>query len=106
MTESGKLYGLGYNKYGQVGLSNSLYLHVEEPIEIFTDGIKIKDISVGSHHTLILDEEGKLYGFGARMNGQIDGVNYDGRQEQCSIVEINLPGDPKIKSIEASSLRS
>ena len=41
LTASGKLYGLGYNKYGQVGISNSLYLHAEEPVEIFTDGVEI-----------------------------------------------------------------
>ena len=67
--ESGKLYGLGYNKYGQLGISNSLYLHAEEPVEIFTDGLKIKDIKSGAHHNLILSEDGQLFGFGARMNG-------------------------------------
>jgi hypothetical protein len=25
------------------------------------------------------------------MNGQLDGTNYDGRQEQCSLQEIKLP---------------
>ena len=69
VTESDKLYGLGFNKYGQVGISNSLYLHAEEPVEIFTDGIRIKQVSVGSHHSLILDHDGNLFGFGARNNG-------------------------------------
>jgi alpha-tubulin suppressor-like RCC1 family protein len=46
-----------------------MYLHAEDPVEIFTDNIKIKDIKVGSHHTLILDENGEIYGFGARING-------------------------------------
>ena len=67
--ESGKVYGLGYNKYGQVGLSNSIYLHAEEPVEIFTDGLDIQEVSVGAHHCIMLDKSGTLYGFGARMNG-------------------------------------
>jgi hypothetical protein len=40
--ESGRLYASGYNKYGQAGVSNSMYMHVEEPLEVFTDGLKIK----------------------------------------------------------------
>ena len=54
-------------------------MHAEEPIEVFTDGMKIKDIATGWHHNLLLNEEGDLFGFGARMNGQIDGVSYEGR---------------------------
>jgi len=56
-------------------------MHAEEPVEVFTDGVTIKEIQSGWHHNLLLGEDGKLYGFGARMNGQIDGTNYDGRQE-------------------------
>lgn len=68
-TASGKLYGMGYNKYGQLGLNNSLYLHAEEATEIFTDNLEIDQIAVGAHHCLILGKDGELYGFGARMNG-------------------------------------
>ena len=111
LTESGKLYGLGYNKYGQIGISNSLYAHAEEPVEIYVDDLEIEEISVGAHHNLILDKAGQLYGFGARMNGQIDGVSYEGREEQPSIVEIALPngaGGPnsRITAIQARNVRS
>jgi len=58
LTESGRLYGLGFNKSGQIGLNNSLYLHAEEATEIYTDGLDIDSISVGSHHTLILATDG------------------------------------------------
>ena len=78
-------------------------------MEIFTDGLRFKQIAVGAHHNLLLSEEGDLYGFGARMNGQIDGINYDGREEQCSILPISFPesvGKAKIKSIDARSLKS
>ena len=38
-------------------------------------------MAAGWHHNLLLADDGKLYGFGARMNGQLDGKNYDGREE-------------------------
>lgn len=79
MTESGRVYSVGYNKYGQLGVSNSIYMHAEEPIEVFTDGMKIKEIATGWHHNLLLNEEGELFGFGARMNGQMDGTSFEGR---------------------------
>ena len=44
-------------------------MHAEDPVEVFTDGLKIKEISVGWHHTLILSDDNRLYGFGARKNG-------------------------------------
>jgi len=50
-------------------MSNSIYMHAEEVNEVFTDGLKIKNISAGWHHNILQDENGTLYGFGARMNG-------------------------------------
>jgi alpha-tubulin suppressor-like RCC1 family protein len=44
-------------------------MHAEEPIEVYTDGMKISDIEAGWHHNLLLSEDGQLYAFGARMNG-------------------------------------
>lgn len=106
--DSGRLFSCGFNKYGQAGISNSLFAHVEEPTEVFIDGLKIKEICAGWHHNLILSEDNRLYGFGARMNGQLDGKNYDGREEQCSIVEIKVPiGETqRISKVKASNLRS
>ena len=77
-------------------------------MEVFTDGLNIVDISAGWHHNLLLSHDGRLYGFGARMNGQLDGTNYDGRQEQCSVVEVRPPiGEThKITRFKAQNLRS
>ncbi|TNV78494.1 hypothetical protein FGO68_gene9950 [Halteria grandinella] len=106
LTVTGKLYATGFNKYGQCGVSNSLYVHVEEPVQVYTDGMRVEEISSGWHHTLLRGEDGQLYGFGARMNGQLDGTNHDGREEQCSIHQIKLPFTQKIKSFKAQNLRS
>ena len=53
LTESGKVMCVGYNAYGQLGLSNSVYVHAEEPVEVFLDGIKVKRIKAGWHHNLL-----------------------------------------------------
>ena len=66
LSETGKVFASGYNKYGQLGVSNSAFMHAEEPIEIFTDGLEIVEISAGWHHNLLKGADGKLYGFGAR----------------------------------------
>ena len=81
LTKSGRLYGLGFNRFGQLGLNNSMYLHAEYSTEIFTDNIQIDQISTGAHHTLILSKSGELYGFGARKNGQMDGQLSQAREE-------------------------
>lgn len=60
-------------------MANSLYAHAEEPIEVFTDGLKVTQVTSGWHHNLLLGEDGCIYGFGARLNGQIDGVSFQGR---------------------------
>ena len=59
----------------------------------------------------MLGRDGRLYGFGARMNGQIDGINGGTRQEQCSFFEIELPNGvgkegQKIVEIDAKNLKS
>ena len=69
LTKTGRVFSVGFNKYGQLGVSNSIYMHAEEPIEVFTDGAVIKDICAGWHHNLLLAEDGTLFGFGARQNG-------------------------------------
>lgn len=79
LTATGRVFAVGFNKYGQLGVSNSMYMHAEEPIEVFTDGLRIKDISTGQHHNLLLAEDGQLFGFGARLHGQMNGVPNEGR---------------------------
>lgn len=87
LTESNKLYSTGFNMHGQTGFSNTLYDHIEVPTEVDTAGIKIAKIVSGNHHNLILSEDGKLYGFGSSVSGQIDGKPDGIRHEQFYILE-------------------
>lgn len=125
LTNSGKIFGLGNNKYGQLGLSLSLkicYFFIEIDIEdvllvkcgafhtiintqkgLYAFGnnlfgqlgiknkylcyvysitkinihLKIKDISCGDYHTLLLTDNGDVYGFGSNKYGQLGLDNYD-----------------------------
>jgi regulator of chromosome condensation len=69
-TKRTKLLGWGLNNYGQLG--NGTLNNTFIPIEIpeFRD-IKIKDISGGEYHTLVLTEEGEVYGFGKNDQGEL-----------------------------------
>ena len=106
LTESGRLYSLGSNRFGQWGAPAYLHPIIEKPQEILLDGLKIKQMSAGNHHNLILSEEGKVYAFGSKSKGQIDGKIDDGREEQWGIMEIELPSNSKVVKVQASNIRS
>lgn len=71
LSDKGNVYALGNNRFGQIGFSNFLYKEAEKPRKIDTGGVKITHISAGHHHNLLIDEEGKLYGFGSDSIGQL-----------------------------------
>ena len=69
--EDGSLLTMGNNEYGELGLetNNKNKFH---KLSYFKDK-KIKKISTGFRHTLILCEEGDLYAFGENSSGQCFG---------------------------------
>ncbi len=69
LSSDNKLYGCGYNGYGQLGIGNTTNTTPEEVS--FFNNINIKDVSVGSTHTLVLTTDGKVYGFGYDGNGEL-----------------------------------
>ena len=72
LTSDNKLYGWGNNLYGQLGLKviNDSKIYKPVLIEDLND-IIIKQISCGSLHTLILSNDGIVYGWGDNRFGQI-----------------------------------
>ena len=106
LTESGKLYSVGSNLHGQTGFSNTIYDRIKNPTMINTDGIEIVKIDWGNHHSLVLDSEGNLYGFGSKLWGQIDGELDSIRREQCNLVQIKLPSDSKVVDFKANNVKS
>ena len=81
LTETGSLYGWGNNQYGQIGQdvtlvnpdskSNSLW--APTTINLNRD-IEIISIKAGARHTVLLDNEGRVYTFGDNSFGQL-GIN-------------------------------
>lgn len=65
----------GDNNYGQLGISESLGFEnnfIYEPTQIEDIGnLQIKKIACGSNHTMVLLENGKLFGFGSNQYKQI-----------------------------------
>lgn len=70
---SGKVWTWGYDLYGMQGSKNGkMYNGGMVRIPYFVDnGITIKKLSAGYHHTLALDDKGQLYGWGLNTNGQL-----------------------------------
>ena len=80
ISNKGKLYSFGWNNYCQCGKKTKKKLNNEnsdleiEKIEELNQikiGEKVKDISAGEDHSLIITEKGVLYGFGLNNNGQL-----------------------------------
>jgi hypothetical protein len=62
LTEDGRVYGCGANKYGQLGDGNATGFNIFVLIEM--NGIKIEKIGCGSSNSLLLSNEGDIYALG------------------------------------------
>ena len=81
ISNKGKLYSFGWNNYSQCGkkidykknieLKNNFQIENIEELNQIKIGKKISDINTGEDHSLIITEEGTLYGFGLNQNGQL-----------------------------------
>ena len=72
ISNKGKLYSFGWNNYYQCGVKNDDLenTNIENLNEIKINH-RIIGISAGEDHSLIVTEEGYLYGFGLNNNGQL-----------------------------------
>ena len=69
LKNDGTLWGTGYNTYGQLGLGNTTNRNTFTQITTNVDDIK--EIYCGSYHTLILKNDGTLWGCGYNKYGQL-----------------------------------
>jgi alpha-tubulin suppressor-like RCC1 family protein len=70
LTESGKLFTLGANGYGQCGVGKeSVSVHLPE--HILMDGDRVVDIAAGFQHGLAVTESGTVFSWGKGERGQL-----------------------------------
>ena len=105
LDEEGKVYTWGKNNFGQLGdgtaTNSSLPICISDK-ENELKGKRIVDISAGYRHTVAIDEEGKVYTWGANYSGQLgDGtLDYSAEPICISNKENELKGK-KIINISA-----
>ncbi|EFC43504.1 predicted protein, partial [Naegleria gruberi] len=93
LTESGKVFAWGKNDKGQCGTGiNSPYLTVPTPIEMaatkvhgFNFDTKIVQIAMGNYASYAIDENGKLWAWGANDQGQIGDRTWDEKNRPFSV---------------------
>ncbi|XP_021900332.1 ultraviolet-B receptor UVR8 isoform X2 [Carica papaya] len=70
LTSDGKLYGWGWNKFGQVGVGDDVD-HCS-PVQVkFPHDQKVAQISCGWRHTVAVTEQQNVFSWGRGTNGQL-----------------------------------
>ncbi|CAM6066951.1 unnamed protein product [Sphagnum tenellum] len=85
VAESGNLYTFGWSKYGQLGHGNFQDHLVPHQVHALRNK-KIRSIAGGWRHTVAVDEDGQMYGWGWNKFGQV-GVNNTEDQNYPQIVK-------------------
>ncbi|KAL8096423.1 ultraviolet-B receptor UVR8 isoform X2 [Apium graveolens] len=70
VTSTGKLYGWGWNKFGQVGCGDNLDHCSPMPVN-FPHEQKVVQISCGWRHTLAVTDKQNIFSWGRGTNGQL-----------------------------------
>ncbi|MBO5412702.1 MAG: hypothetical protein J6A29_00025 [Clostridia bacterium] len=111
LDSNGKIWTWGSNWIGQLGdgteTDSSTPICISNIAENPLNGIKIKQISVGSYHTVALDENGKVWAWGNNGAGQLaDGTETSSSIPIC-ISDINSELNGKqITVVEAGASRT
>jgi E3 ubiquitin-protein ligase HERC4 len=64
LSEDSKVYVMGSNDYGQLGLGTSNHLQTTPIYLRSLQGIPIKQIACGAYHSTILTVSGNIFAFG------------------------------------------
>lgn len=71
LTEAGKIFAWGDGTYGELGDPSICLSEIPRWISFFHDqNIKVKTMSCGIRHSVVIDSEGKIYTFGDNSNSQ------------------------------------
>ncbi|KAL0449881.1 UNVERIFIED_CONTAM: Ultraviolet-B receptor UVR8 [Sesamum latifolium] len=102
VTADGKLYGWGWNKFGQVGVGNNVD-HCS-PVQVkFPLDQKVVNISCGWRHTLAVTERQNVFSWGRGTNGQLGHGDSVDRNVPKIIEALSMDGSSG-QHIEASKV--
>ncbi len=88
---AGQLYAFGSGEFGRLGLGNNDWRNT--PIQVMMPR-KVKAVSAGFEHTMVITEDGKLFVFGFNGSGQLGLGDTRSRDIPTSV---EIPG--KVKAI-------
>ncbi|XP_041357902.1 regulator of chromosome condensation-like [Gigantopelta aegis] len=77
--DSGEIYAWGLNNYYQLGFKDMENRFHPERVDVFNSGQTWLQISGGQHHTVLLDQKGKVYCLGRADYGRL-GIGEDARE--------------------------
>ncbi len=99
LCDDGSVYGFGYNHYGELGLGHNTNQSTPQLISILGEARPCQ-ISAGGHYSLILCDDGSVYGFGFNPSGQL-GLGH--RDDQSTPQLIPMPMEARPCQISAGS---
>ena len=113
LTDTGKVYAIGVNKFGQLGISNLQNFTSYTPIEIvFEKKCFIKEMAIGDNHNIFLTEKGEVFSNGDNNIGQINGELDNPIYYECSPIKLKFSSsgssntNEKAEKVYAKNFRS
>ncbi|KAF8772726.1 hypothetical protein HU200_005445 [Digitaria exilis] len=101
LTSEGKLYGWGWNKFGQVGVGNNDD-HCS-PVQVhFPEEQKISQVACGWRHTLALSEKKNVFSWGRGTSGQLGNGEIVDRNTPV-LIDALSPDGSGCKKLESST---
>jgi alpha-tubulin suppressor-like RCC1 family protein len=82
LTKWGHVYSWGYNKFGQLGIGNTVDSNEPKFVAVIDENecnVFIEKISCGEDHSLLLSSDGNVYAFGRNRDGELG--NQKGQNE-------------------------
>jgi alpha-tubulin suppressor-like RCC1 family protein len=72
ISDSGDVFSCGFNGFGQCGIHGEDF-PVRSPFSrvSFPEGVKLVEIRCGEHHSLALDDSGRIWAFGSNADHQL-----------------------------------
>ncbi|CAN0474658.1 unnamed protein product, partial [Ascophyllum nodosum] len=74
LSEDGRVYCMGYNRWGQCGQGSDNVFTIFEPLRVggqVLDDERVTSLAVGFQQVLVLCESGRVYGWGKSLRGQL-----------------------------------